>query len=313
MPGCGTTCSSQHRMPPVEVVKKAELYFRSLGFPALMPHFWERSIFSRPFNRTNLDCHASAYDFGNGRDYRIKVCLDGSPTDFETVLHELGHVHYFMEYRHRPSLLRTAPLGAIHEAIGDAFSHGKSCEGPSKSEDAIATPVHNLLREALLKIVSLPWILALETWRYRVLRGRISVQDLASSLWELRRKFQGIAPPNSEARGYFDIGGKYHVANFMPYMRYFFARLLEYQFLQSMCTMGDPEASLHNCCFLEKEASGRSIRHMMSYGAAIPWRTALLIATGSETIDVEPLLEYYQPLHVWLKAQNERLKNPVGW
>ncbi|CAN7981180.1 unnamed protein product, partial [Ixodes pacificus] len=52
----------------------------------------------------------------------IKVCLEGSGTDLQTVIHEMGHVHYFMAYRHQPSLLRAAPLSALHEAIGECFT-----------------------------------------------------------------------------------------------------------------------------------------------------------------------------------------------
>lgn len=59
---------------------------------------------------------------------RIKVCLEGSGTDMQTVIHEMGHVHYFMAYRHQPSLLRAAPLSALHEAIGECFSHVETCD-----------------------------------------------------------------------------------------------------------------------------------------------------------------------------------------
>lgn len=52
---------------------------------------------------------------------------------------------------------------------------------------------------------------------------------------------------------------------------------------------------------------------MMSLGASKPWPDALEILTGQRTLDVTALLEYFKPLENWLKEENEKAGNHVGW
>ena len=45
-----------------------------------MQEFWSGSIIEKPADGRDLVCHASAWDFYNGKDFRIKQC-----TRFATV------------------------------------------------------------------------------------------------------------------------------------------------------------------------------------------------------------------------------------
>ena len=49
----------------------------------------------------------------------------------------------------------------------------------------------------------------------------------------------------------------------------------------------------------------------MSLGNTRPWEDAMEIMTGQRNIDIGPFLEYFQPLHDWLKTENEG--KDVGW
>ena len=51
-------------------------------------------------------CHASAWDIGDGEDYRIKMCIDRNAYDFSTIHHELGHNFYQRAYKDQPYLLQ---------------------------------------------------------------------------------------------------------------------------------------------------------------------------------------------------------------
>ena len=42
----------------------------------ILKEFWTGSILERPKDGRDLVCHASAWDFYNGRDFRIKQCTD---------------------------------------------------------------------------------------------------------------------------------------------------------------------------------------------------------------------------------------------
>ncbi|KAH7945135.1 hypothetical protein HPB49_007142 [Dermacentor silvarum] len=226
----------ERRVLPSDCMRRAEAHYEELGFPPMPPLFWKNSVFERPGNSTAMDCHATAYDFGDGSDFR------------------------------------TAPLAALHEAIGEAFGHAAAAcggagsaggephtDGSEKRMHSRRDTVGRLLREALFKLVPLPWILSVERWRYAVFQGHIPAESLASSLWGYREKFQGVKPPTPEARGYFDVGGKHHVSHFIPYFRYFFARFLDYQLLTAMCAERRQKGPMVFCCVESDTPAVRNI------------------------------------------------------
>src|SRR4029453_10716344 len=75
------------------MVKFGEGFFTSLGFAALPPTFWTRSLLVRPRDR-DVVCHASAWDVDNVDDLRIKMCVDPTDEDFSPIHHELGQNFY---------------------------------------------------------------------------------------------------------------------------------------------------------------------------------------------------------------------------
>ena len=50
------------------------------------------------------------------------MCTEVNVKDLQTVHHEMGHIEYFMLYRHQPSLFRTGANAAFHEAVGDTIA-----------------------------------------------------------------------------------------------------------------------------------------------------------------------------------------------
>lgn len=53
---------------------------------------------------------------------------------------------------------------------------------------------------------------------------------------------------------------------------------------------------------------------VLSLGASRPWRDVVRVATQGATdrLDARPLLDYFQPLALWLRVQN-RDRGVVGW
>ena len=45
-------------------------FFTSLGLIPMTPEFWNRSILEKPDDGRDLVCHASAWDFYDGKDVR---------------------------------------------------------------------------------------------------------------------------------------------------------------------------------------------------------------------------------------------------
>jgi len=65
----------------------AEDFFKSLGFSSLPQTFWDHSMIEKPKDGRPVTCHASAWDFFNGKDFRF---VD----DQMSIGWELDHLHY---------------------------------------------------------------------------------------------------------------------------------------------------------------------------------------------------------------------------
>lgn len=78
---------------PVRMFQLADQFFASLGMKSVPDSFWTSSMLERPLDR-DVVCHASAWDFCNGVDYRIKQCTEITMDDLITAHHELGHIQY---------------------------------------------------------------------------------------------------------------------------------------------------------------------------------------------------------------------------
>ena len=81
----------------------------------------------------------------------------------------------------------------------------------------------------------------IDKWRWGVFSGQIPPADYNKAWWDLRREYQGIAPPVERREADFDPGAKYHVAANVPYARYFLAAVLQFQFHRALV----PRRGLH--------------------------------------------------------------------
>lgn len=104
---------------PLRIFQKAEEFFTSLGMPPMSPEFWRNSILQQPNESTSKKCTASAWDFCNNIDFRIKQCTQISVEDFINTHHEMTHIQYYMQYSSQPFVYRDSPNPAFHEAIGE--------------------------------------------------------------------------------------------------------------------------------------------------------------------------------------------------
>jgi peptidyl-dipeptidase A len=94
-------------------------------------------------------------------------------------------------------------------------------------------------------------------------------------------------------------------------MRYFLAQVLEFQFYRALCSAAGATGPLCRCSFYGSKEAGRRLNAMLQLGASRPWPDALATLTGQRQMDATALLDYFQPLMVWLERQNKGA--PVGW
>ncbi len=300
----------------VRMTRSAESFYTSLGFPRLPQTFWVRSMLVRPRDR-QVVCHASAWDMNNQGDVRIKTCLAPTEEDLYTIYHELGHVYYFISYAQQPFLFRDGANDGFHEAIGDSVNLSVT---PAYLARIGLIPAVKPSREAVLnqqmkmaveKIAFLPFGRLIDLWRWKVFSGEIPPSQYNSSWWELRKRYQGIAPPVQRTETDFDPGAKYHIPADTPYARYFLSYILQFQFHKALCDAAGFKGPLSECSIYGSPEAGRKFARMLSLGASQPWQDTLQQLTGERRIDASALIEYFQPLMSWLQEQNKAQQ--CGW
>jgi peptidyl-dipeptidase A len=300
---------------PTDMVRHAERFFVSLGLDPLPPSFWERSMLERPRDR-EVVCHASAWDIDLADDLRIKMCTEITADDFATVHHELGHAYYYRAYSRLPFLYRDSAHDGFHEALGDTIALSVTPEylgriGLYDPASGATDDRELLLRRALEKVAFLPFGLAVDRWRWRVFAGEVPPAEYNGTWWEMRREYQGIAPPAPRGDDEFDAGAKYHVPASVPYLRYFLAHILQFQFHRALVREAGGTGPLHRSSIHGSTAAGRRLKAMMELGASRGWPDALEAVTGERRMDAAGLLEYFAPLKRWLDEENRG--HPVGW
>ena len=310
-----TELLKKKNLDPKGMVKYGEGFFTSMGFPPLPKTFWERSLFTKPADR-DVVCHASAWDVDNFDDLRVKMCIQVRGTDFVTIHHELGHNFYQRAYKDQPYLFKNGANDGFHEAIGDAIALAITPEylhkvGLLESVPQESNDIPELLKQALDRVAFLPFGLMIDQWRWKVFSGEIKPADYNKAWWELRLKYQGVAPPVARTEADFDPGAKYHVAANVPYTRYFLAHILEFQFYRALCRESGYKGPLNRCTFYGSKEAGAKFNKMLAMGQSKPWPDALEVLTGERRVDAGAILEYFAPLQKWLDEQNKGKK--VGW
>jgi peptidyl-dipeptidase A len=311
-----TAILAQKKVDELGMVRYGENFFKSLGFASLPQTFWDRSLFVKPKDR-EVVCHASAWDVDNKDDLRLKMCIKIIDEDFVTIHHELGHNFYQRAYNKQPFLFQDGANDGFHEAIGDTIAlsitpeylHRVGLLQTVPRSDDIAL----LMRRALDKIAFLPFGLTIDRWRWKAMDGSLSPDDYNKGWWELREKYQGVAPPVARSEKDFDPGAKYHVPANVPYTRYFLAHILQFQFYRALCKESGYKGPLHNCSFYDNKRAGAKLIAMLEMGKSKSWPDALEALTGERTIDAAALMEYFAPLKKWLDEQNAASGAKPGW
>jgi peptidyl-dipeptidase A len=291
------------------MAESAEAFYVSLGFPKLPETFWERSMLTRPRDR-EVVCHASAWNMDLTGDVRIKQCIRPTEEDLRTIYHELGHVYYFLSYKDQPYLFQNGANDGFHEAIGDTVVLSMTPGYLSTiglvghiqpSREAV---INQQMKLALDRIAFLPFGMLVDQWRWKVFSGEVTPANYNQAWWELRTRYQGVAPPVARSEEDFDPGAKYHIPANTPYARYFIAFILQYQFQRALCQAAGVTGPLHECSVFGNAAAGRRFEEMLALGQSQPWQDTLEKLTGTREMDASAIIDYFAPLMGWLKEQN---------
>ncbi|XP_055848353.1 angiotensin-converting enzyme-like [Episyrphus balteatus] len=304
----------------------ADEFFQSLNLKKLPKAFWEKSIIEKPTDGRDLICHASAWDFFLIDDVRIKQCTRVTQNQLTTVHHEQGHIQYYLQYQHLPHVYRTGANPGFHEAVGDvmalSFSTPKHLEKIGLLKDYKndeEARLNKMFLTALDKIVFLPFAFTMDKYRWALFRGQVKNGNWNCAFWKLREEYSGIEPPIVRTEKDFDAPAKYHVSADVEYLRYLVSFIIQFQFYKSACIKAgqydptNPELPLDNCDFYGSAEAGKAFEKMLSMGASKPWPDAMEAFTGERKMTGKAIADYFEPLRVWLEAENIKNKVHIGW
>jgi peptidyl-dipeptidase A len=205
----------------------------------------------------------------------------------------------------------------FHEGIGDTLAlsvtpaYLKSIGLLDKVPENEKGELNFLLKMALDKVAFLPFGKLIDQWRWDVFSGKTAPADYNKAWWALRTKYQGVSAPVPRTEADFDPGAKYHVPGNTPYVRYFLARIYQFQFHRALCKAAGQTGPLHTCSIHGSKAAGAKLKAMLAMGASKPWPEAMKAISGEDRGDASALLEYFAPLRKWLAEQNKG--QTCGW
>ncbi|CAH2105253.1 unnamed protein product [Euphydryas editha] len=320
-----TKAMKEQNYTPLKMFQMSDEFFRSLNLTAMPEKFWKNSIIEKPTDR-EIVCHASAWDFYDGEDFRIKQCTTVDYEYFQTTHHEMGHIQYFLQYKHQPVVFRDGANPGFHEAVGDTIALSVSSpkhlrrvgliSGDAEDEQ---TEINQLYKMGIDKIVFLPFAYTLDLFRYGVFRGQTRAEDYNCHYWRLRDALQGVEPPAPRSERDFDAAAKYHVSADVEYARYYVSFIIQFQFHRALCQLAgeyvpeDLTKKLVDCDIYQSVNAGNALANMLKMGSSKPWPDAMEALTGQREMRADGLLEYFRPLYDWLQAENQRTGEYIGW
>ncbi|MFA5624319.1 MAG: M2 family metallopeptidase [Bradymonadales bacterium] len=299
-----------------QMTKIAENFFVSLGMRELPASFYTKSMLEKPADR-EVVCHASAWDIDTKGDVRIKMCIEPKAEDLYTIHHELGHIYYYLYYNHLPFVYQTGANDGFHEGIGDTLTLSMTpaylkeiglLDNVATSKEAI---INQQMLSALERVAFIPFGLLIDKWRWKVFDGSVRPEQYNSYWWQLREELQGVSAPEPRGEEHFDPGAKYHIPGNTPYLRYYLARFLQFQFHKALCQAAKFDGPLYECSIYNNKDAGKALIALLQKGASQNWQQTLEELTGSPAMSSAAMLEYYEPLIAFLKEANAG--KACGW
>lgn len=121
------------------------------------------------------------------------MCTQVNYEDFITIHHEMGHIQYYLQYKHQPITFRSGANPGFHEAVGDTIALSVATpthlqkigllENYVQSEEA---SINALMEMALERVAFLPFGLLIDKWRWDVFAGKVTPEHWNNHWWKYR-------------------------------------------------------------------------------------------------------------------------------
>ncbi|XP_059147204.1 angiotensin-converting enzyme-like [Physella acuta] len=301
----------------MKIFQIADDFFKSLGMISVPEEFWRKSLMEKPKDGRKVDCFVSAWDFGNGKDFRIKQCTEMSENYFSITHREMGYIQYFLQYKNQPFVFRGGANPGFLEAVGNTISLSVETQEHLKSINLIKEVVYDkestinfLMAQAQKTITFIPFIYIADLWRWEVFSGETTKENYNRRWWEYRCKYEGLSPYSTINSSHFDPGTIDHITANVPLMSHFVGVILKFQFYKALCDISGYTGQLHRCDIYKSKQAGAKLSEMLRLGSSKPWPEAMYVLTGQYKMDAKPLIDYFKPLLDYLVKENG---NDYGW
>uniref|UniRef100_A0A2S2R2E7 Angiotensin-converting enzyme n=1 Tax=Sipha flava TaxID=143950 RepID=A0A2S2R2E7_9HEMI len=312
---------------PKRLFDQANRFFTSIGMGNLPKSVWSNSMFEE--NENFADCTSSSWDMYKNNDFRIKMCFRDTVDDVYTMHKQLGLVHYFSAYKIQPIIFQHTSDAAFVDGMINALTlSARYQDHIDRFKDSALSRHSYLLRTAMEKVAVLPFVYATDVWHANAFKGPFAPKRTNDFWWNQRFKYEGVVSPISKSKDKcsnsnykpFDPSAAYDMLTELPYIRYFLAPVIEFQIFKALCTTCgeyDPKNSkikhLYECNLRGYKKIGKIISLVMSKGSSTKWQLLFEMIVGHQRLEVEPLLEYFQPLYEQLSLTNNKTNEYIGW
>lgn len=322
-PGIVETVDLDHLLKaksPEWIVKQAESFYTSMGFPKLPDVFWEKSdLYQLPKDATRKkNTHASAWHLDIDKDLRSLMSVESNMDWFDTTHHELGHIYYYQAYSRPevPVLLREGANRAFHEGVGTLIGMAAGQSAYLKEIGLIQSvneidKTKKLMQQAFEHVVFMPWSAGTMTqFEYELYEKNLPKDQFNKRWWEIVKKYQGIVPPSERGEEFTDAASKTHI-NDDPaqYYDYAISELILFQLHEHIC---DKILKQHpsDCNYYGSQDVGHYLKSILEIGSTRDWREVLKEKTGSD-LSAKAMLRYFEPLMEHLKKVNAGRKHTI--
>ena len=176
-----TPAMKEQNYTVLKMFQTGDDFYAAMGLYRVPETFWSLSMLEKPTDGREVICHATAWDFYDAKDYRIRMCTrDFNFEDLNTIHHELGHIQYDQHYKTLPQVFRDGANDGFHEAIGELMAMAGATPSHLFSIGLLDELVEDeeldlnfLMSQALITISTLPFHLVNDLWRWKAFRGEV--------------------------------------------------------------------------------------------------------------------------------------------
>ncbi|XP_001948448.3 angiotensin-converting enzyme isoform X1 [Acyrthosiphon pisum] len=317
-----------HSMTPAKrLFDQANRFFVSIGMGCVPKSVWSHSVWKD--NKHFSNRQPSSWDLYANNDFRIKMDVKDTVEDVYTMHKQLGLVHYFAAYKNQPiAYQHTSNPAFVYGVINALTLSVRYQDFIGRYNDSASSRSAYLLRLAMEKVAVLPFAYAADVWHSEACTSSFAPKRMNDHWWSKRLKYEGVVSPISKDMDKcmnpnykpFDPSAAYAEVIELPHIKDFLGPIIEFQVFKALCTICGEYKSKHaktkhlyECNLRGYKKVGKIIKSVMASGSSVEWKFLFETIVGHRRVEIEPLLEYFQPLHNHLLKTNQETNEHIGW